>query len=109
MKDNYAKMGLDTFGVNKNNDLINLQMLEALLQNKQPNNLLGTLLGSAPGAAALFGDLSRELPYMVQNMGLANQRFGNQSLGVELMQNDPEVINPKTFEGKVYCSSLIIF
>ena len=100
--DNYPKMVLDAFGMKPSqNEIANLQMLDALLQKNQPN-LLGPLFGNNPGTAALFGDLSRELPYMMQNMNAQNQqRFGNQSLGVELIQSDPEVINPKAYEGKV--------
>jgi len=98
---NYNKMVLDAFGVKPSqNEIANLQMLEALLQKNQPN-LLGPLFGNNPGTAALFGDLSRELPYMMQNMNAQNQRFGNQSLGVELIQSDPEAINPKAYEGKL--------
>ena len=74
---------------------------------------MGSLLGTPQTAAALFSDLTRELPYMLPNVNQNQnqtqsqnqQRFANQSLGVELIQSDPEVINPKTFEGKV--SSLL--
>ena len=85
-------------------------MIDALLQKTSPN-LLG-LFGNAPNANNLFGDISREFAYnMLQNINLPNmnQRVGNQPLGMELLQSDNDVvINPKTFEGKVYFRAWIV-
>jgi len=94
----------EQFGVKASpNDLLSLQMIDLLQKN--PANLLG-LFGNTgvPGANHLFGDMSRELTYnLLQNMNHSNinPRVGNQPLGMELLQNDNDVINPKTFEGKL--------
>jgi len=80
-------------------------MLETLLKGN-PNLL--HLLANPSAATALF-DLTRDMPYMMQGVaGLgggaaAQQPFGgvNRSLGADLIQNEPEISNPRALEGKV--------
>lgn len=100
MIDNYP------YGVNSN-QLLNYQLLEALLQKNQPE-LLASLLESAQGGGAFY-DLQREAQRFGApplGGGLGNQRFGNQSWA-RLMDNGPEPINPKGFEGKVVVTKII--
>jgi len=99
---NYFMPSYDQFNVKASpNELLNLQMIDALLQ-KNPANLLGLLSNAgAPNANHLFGDMTYNL---LQNMNphSISQRAGNQPLGMELLQSDNDVvINPKTFEGKL--------
>ena len=81
--------------------MLNYQLLEALLQKNQPE-LLTSLLESAQGGG--FYDLQREAQrYGASQLGggLGNQRFGGNQNFARLMDNGPEPINPKGFEGKV--------